>query len=148
MATTNSKVRSKTGVKIVPRLGVLATTIKEYLKAFGANDACLKTVDLGVYQEQIIEAFYIYYYCKDKLCGQISMNIDWNEYQVCVNSAEGKEFSIADGRSLIEQLDKASKVIVQHVNRIRRDLSVDRIEVRYTYRDCYWTNPEKLEYAD
>lgn len=130
-------VRVRERLKIVPRLEVLSTTVKEFLKAFGASESCLDSVDKGVYQKQIIENFHLYYYSKKKLCGKITMNIDWEKHQVFVNSDSGKEFNIKEGESLIEQLDKASKVIVCHVDKLKRDMDIDYIDVQYTYRDYY-----------
>lgn len=140
-------VKTRNRVKVVPRLEVLSTTVKEFLKAFGASDSCLGTVDKGVYQEQIIKTFHLYYFSGDNLCGKITMNIDWDKHQVCVNSDTGKEFSINEGESLIEQLDKASKLIVRHVNKMRTELNVKRIEVQYSYRDYYTSDPTRYDLA-
>lgn len=134
---TGVGVRLENRVKVVPRLEVLSTTLKEFLKAFGASDSCLDSVDKGVYKKQIIETFHLYYYSKDKCCGKITLHIDWEKYQVFVNSDSGKEYNINEEESLIEQLDKASKLIVSHINKMRRDLNVDRVEVHYTYRDYF-----------
>ncbi len=71
------------------------------------------------------------------------MHIDWEKHQVFVNSDSGKDINIKEGESLIDQLDKASKLIVSHVNKIRRDLNVDQIKVHYTYRDYYTNDPSK-----
>ena len=135
-------------VEVYSRLQVLALTISEFATAFGADDACIQSIEKGVYERNIIEKIFLYYYDRNNvLVGQITFSIDWEIYQIKMSDEKGNKFAINSSKSILEQLDKATGEIIRHVNRVRRALGVARIESSYQYRSEYNANERKHQEA-
>lgn len=135
------KVNNK--VIVVPRLELLYMTIVEYLRAFGAEESTIKCVEKGVLDKEIIKRIDLHYFSGKKYCGKVSLTINWEKHKVHVSDDTGDEYCFQeDEGSLLEQLDEASRIIIAHVNKLRRDLNINRIEARYTYIPKYEDDKE------
>jgi len=126
-------------IEVYVRLNILSMAIAEYLEAFGASESTIKTVEKGVYKRQLIKEIYLYYYNdKKEIVGEISFYIDWEKYKVNMGDEKGNKFELCVGKSILEQLDESSNEIIKHVNKIRKDLSVQKVKTTYVYIDeCY-----------
>lgn len=73
----------------------------------------------------------LYYFDKSEdLVGMIALSIDWNVYKLKVHDENGNNFEMKASKSVLEQLDKATVEIINHVNRLRYALRVKKIECR------------------
>ena len=145
MGSPGVKVRSR--VKVETRLNVLGTAVSEFASAFGADKDCLDTIQKGILDQQIVETIKLHYYSGKKHVGLITMHIDWARHQALVESDGGDRFEIRSDKPLVEQLDAASKEIIAHVDRIREQCRVTRIQSIYTYRDECRNDKKKLQAA-
>lgn len=135
-------------VEVYTRLEVLALTISEFASAFGANDGCIQSIEKGVYNRQIIKKIILYYYDNhNELVGQITFTIDWDIHKLKIADERGNKFEIKSRKSILEQLDKSTGEIIQHVSRMRKALHVKRIESCFYYMDEYKSNAQKYEEA-
>ena len=135
-------------VEIYSRLELLALAITQFADAFGADDDCLESIRKGVYERQILEKIILYYFDKSEdLVGMIALSIDWNVYKLKVHDENGNNFEMKASKSVLEQLDKATVEIINHVNRLRYALGVKKIECRYLYRAKYRISQEKEKEA-
>ena len=137
-------VKVKNRVRIDTRIGVLSTAVGAYAKSFGADQGCLESIRKGVHERQIIEQIELYYYARKKYVGHITMKIDWERHQVLVDSAGGNEFRLDADKPILEQLDAASQEIIRHVERLKENCHVTKVETSYCYRSEYRNNEEKL----
>lgn len=140
-------VRNRNRVRIDTRLDVLATTVGKYAKAFGADEDCLESIKRGIHQRQIIERIELHYFSGEKYVGRITMEINWKQHQILVASDGGNEFQLDSNKSILEQLDAASKEIIRHVDRLRSQCKVTKIISHYRYRREYRDNPQKHKEA-
>jgi len=140
-------VRNRNRTRVDTRIGVLSTAVGEYAKAFGADNDCLTSIKKGICERQIIEKIDLYYYACKKFVGHISMKIDWERHQVLVDSENGNEFRLAADKSILEQLDAASQEIIRHVERMKKECSVTKVESIYTYRYEYRIDEQKHDEA-
>ena len=126
-------------IEVYVRLNILSMAIAEYLEAFGASKDTIKTVEKGVYKRQLLKKIYLYYYNdKKEIVGEICFYIDWEKYKVNMGDEKGNKFELCVGKSILEQLDESSNEIIKHVNKIKKDLSVQEIKATYVYIDeCY-----------
>ena len=132
-------------LRVMPRLRVLSIVLKEFLRAFGAEETVMDIVDKGVYQKQLIEEFVLYYFSGENCLGKATLHIDWEKHEISLNTDSGKSFSFNEGGSLIEQIDKASSLVIYHVNRLRKELHIDRIETHFRYKEEIREDKDKLE---
>lgn len=137
----------KTRVRVIPRLELLTTTMLEFLKAFGADSDTLEAIRKGVYSRQIINSVTLHYYSGSKYQGRVTLRINWEKHKVSVTNNIGTDFRINEGKSLLEQLDQATRLIVSHVNKLRRDKKIDRIVSRFFYKPEYTRDEEKYRQA-
>ena len=140
-------VKVKNRVRIDTRVSVLSTAVGAYAKSFGADQDCLDSIQKGIYERQIIEQIELYYYAQKRYVGHIIMKIDWKRHQVLVNSADGNEFRLEADRSILEQLDAASKEIIRHVQRLKKECHVTKVETSYRYCAEYRNNEAKYNEA-
>lgn len=139
----SDKVKVNSRVKVETRLNVLGTAISEFASAFGADRSCLTSIQKGVLDRQIIEDIKLHYYSGKKHVCAITMHIDWKCHQVLVNSDDGNQFKLRSDEPLLDQLDAASKEIIAHVDRIRKQCKVTNIECYYIYREEYRNDEKK-----
>lgn len=129
-------------IKIDSRLELLAFTVMEFLKAFGVSDSCLESAKKGVYERQIIEQFSLHFFSGSDYCGRVTIHIDWELYKIYMDDFNGEE--IQKDKSLLDQLDKSTDIIIKHVNKIKRDMHITKIKVSYLYIPEYRDNSERL----
>lgn len=136
-----------TNVEVLSRLELLFATISNFASAFGADKACLNSIEKGVKERQIIEEIKLYYYDKDdKIQGFISLKIDWNKYELNIMDDKNKNFKVDRDKSLLEQLDQAIPEIIKHVNRMRENLGIKKVRSTFNYTP-YFSTGEKYKEA-
>src|SRR5699024_972188 len=129
------------------RVSVLATAIGEYAKAFGASKDWLESIRKGVFERPIIETIEMDYYSRKKYVGHIVMKINWERHQVLVETEGKNKYSLKSDKSVLQQLDAATKEIISHVQRMKNECNVTSRKTSFQYRLEYVLDDKKHDEA-
>lgn len=140
----NVSVSSNVEVKI--RIHVLHNTIVEFVAAFGVSgDDFKKVLRKGIIEDQLIKKIWIRYYdSQQEIVGEIKLEIDWEKHEILSRDADGREFKLDKGKSVAQQIASWSNRIIKHMSNVRSRFKVKKVEIKYSYRDIIYSDPQKL----
>ncbi len=132
MVNVKNNVGVTTSVHNMARLNVLYMVIYEMAEQFGVNAQALKTIRKGILEKQYINKFVIEYYNEKKeIVGEVFFTIDWDKYKINASNAEGANISLDASKSVHSQISEMSDVIIEYVNKMRKDFNVCEISTSY-----------------
>jgi len=148
MTGIKPKIKSQVNAQLKTRLETMYLYLFESLQSFGVDSYCFETLRKGILERRILKAIYIKYKNeKDIIVGEITIEIDWEKYEIAAKTDYGKSFTFDTNRSLREQLSDITSTIDAHIKKIRETLKVKTIKTSYRYIDEISDDDEKNKEA-
>jgi len=142
------KIGSKVNIDTKVRLETLYLYIYESCQSFGVDNDCLDSISKGIFEKKIIKKIHIKYLDGlDVVVGIITIEIDWEKYEIAAKTNYGATFTFDTNRSLREQLSQMTYIIDSHTMKIRQQFKVKKVDTSYTYIDEIRKNKEEDEKA-
>lgn len=142
------KLASDVDVKVLPRLEVLYYFVYELAESFGAEEDILSSIKTGILDNQIIDRISIRYKNNEgMIVGKIIIDIDWEKHFCLAKTEEGNFFEIDMSKSVVDNIVGWKKYIVQHIQEIRKQFNVVKIDGNYHYREEIYEDKEEYKKA-
>jgi len=139
------------GVNLGVRLQIMNFALKEYAKAFGADEQSLNIIEKGVLNQKILEKILIHYKNSDNTTiAIITLSIDWEKHIIYANDTTKNKnlINVDSSIPILEQLDRATTVIINHTIKLRKEFNVTNVVCHFQYRDEIRNNEVERKKAD
>lgn len=130
-------IRLGSKVRVETRLFTLYYLIFDLMQQCGASESSLNAVKLGVYDRQVLRQIILYYIDDhNNRVGELSFTIDWDQYKLSIEQGLDS-FELDPRRPVPEQISNRFNILVEHLNNLRQDHHVTKIETCYIFNKEY-----------